>query len=206
MAIGLLAAFILWTIAVCFVDVQTIGPQQSKVGLATINAFFHECTGVNMPLYILTDWLGLVPLGFAMGFALLGAIQWIKRKRFLKVDKNLLVLGGFYIFVMAAYFFFEKAVVNYRPVLIEGVLEASYPSSTTLLVLCVIPTAMMQLCKRIKNNVLKICVLCGMAVFVVFMVTSRFLAGVHWFSDIIGGGLLSAGLVMLYSSICKIFE
>ena len=136
-----------------------------------------------------------------MGFALLGLIQWIKRKHLLKVDYNILVLGGFYIVVMAVYVLFEMLVVNYRPVLIGGILEASYPSSTTMLVMCVMPTAIVQFNARIKNNVLKRCVASAIIAFIVFMVIGRLISGVHWFTDIIGGALFSAGMVMMYISV-----
>lgn len=197
----ILAAFALWTAAVRLVDVQAIGPQGSTVGFATLNAFFHNLTGVHMLLYTITDWLSLVPLAFIMGFALLGLLQWIKRKHLLRVDPSLLTLGGFYMAVMAVYICFEGFVVNYRPILIGGVLEASYPSSTTMLVMCVMPTAMMQWNVRIKNRVWKRCVTFAIHSFMVFMVTLRLVSGVHWLTDIIGGALLSAGLVMLYDSI-----
>ena len=197
----LLLAFLLWTVAIQFVDVEAIGPQESSVGFATINQFVHNLTGVHMSLYTITDWLGLVPLGFVMGFALLGLIQWIKRKHLLKVDYNILILGGFYIVVMAVYVLFEMLVVNYRPVLIGGILEASYPSSTTMLVMCVMPTAIMQFNARIKNNILKRCVAFATTAFIVFMVIGRLISGVHWITDIIGGALLSAGLVLMYRAI-----
>lgn len=197
-AICMLSAFVLWTIAISFIDVKTIGPQKSAVGFATVNSFIHSLTGVNMSLYTITDWLGLVPFGFVMGFALLGLIQWIKRKHLLKVDYSILVLGGFYIVVMAVYLLFETVVINYRPVLINGFLEASYPSSTTMLVICVIPTAIMQFNARIKNNVIRRVVAFGLIAFIVFMVIGRLFSGVHWFTDIIGGALLSAGLVLMY--------
>ena len=197
----MLFAFFLWTATIQFIDVQTIGPQGSSVGFATLNGFVHNLTGVHMSLYAITDWLGLVPLAFVMGFALLGLVQWIKRKYLLKVDYSILVLGGFYIVVMAVYVLFEVFVVNYRPVLIGGILEASYPSSTTMLVMCVMPTAIMQFNARIKNNILKRFVASAITVFVVFMVIGRLLSGVHWFTDIIGGALLSAGLVMMYLAI-----
>ena len=99
----LLGAFALWTVLVCSIDVKSIGPRDSAVGFAALNAFFHELTGVHMSLYVITDWLGLVPVGVGLGFAILGLIQWIKRKHILKVDYSILVLGGFYIAVMAAY-------------------------------------------------------------------------------------------------------
>ena len=157
-----------------------------------------------MPLYVITDWLSLVPVGFIMGFGLLGIVQWIWRKELLKVDFSILVLGGFYMVTMVAYIFFELFVVNYRPVLIAGILEASYPSSTTMLVLCVMPTAMMQLHTRIKNGGLKRIVLIVLAVFTVLMVVFRLVSGVHWFTDIVGGILLSAGLVLLYDFVCHL--
>ena len=197
----LLLAFLLWTVAIQFIDVEAIGPQESSVGFATMNQFVHNLTGVHTSLYTITDWLGLVPLGFVMGFALLGLIQWIKRKHILKVDYNILILGGFYIVVMAVYVLFEMLVVNYRPVLIGGILEASYPSSTTMLVMCVMPTAMMQFNARVKNNVLKRFVVSAIIAFIVFMVIGRLVSGVHWFTDIIGGALLSTGLVLMYRAV-----
>lgn len=198
---GLLAAFVLWTVLIYFVDVQTIGPRGSSVGFATLNGYVHELVGVNMSLYTITDWLGLVPIGTAMGFAILGLVQWIKRKSILKVDQSILLLGGFYIVVMAVYFFFESVVINYRPTLIDGFLEASYPSSTTMLVMCVMTTAIMQLHARIKNRVLDRCVMLVITAFIAFMVIGRLLSGVHWASDIIGSVILSAGLVTTYYAI-----
>lgn len=197
-AIVLLLLFVLWTILICLVDVRIVGPQDSSIGFATSNVFFHNFTGVHMMLYNITDWLGLVPIGFAMGFAFLGLVQWIKRKKFLKVDYSILVLGGFYIVVMTLYIFFEMFVINYRPVLINGYLEASYPSSTTMLVMCVMPTSIIQFNARIKNNVIKRSVTLVIIIFIVFMVLGRMFSGVHWLTDIVGGAILSAGLVMMY--------
>ena len=154
-----------------------------------------------MRLYTVTDWLGLIPIAFALGFAIVGLVQWIVRKRISRVDHSILILGGFYIVVMAVYVFFEMVAVNYRPVLINGILEASYPSSTTILVMCVMPTAVMQLNARIKNRVLRRGVACIITAFVVFMVIGRLISGVHWFTDIVGGVLLSAGLVAMYKAI-----
>ena len=198
---GLLAVFALWTVLICLVDVQAIGPQKSRVGFAALNGYIHNLTGVNMMLYEITDWLGLVPIGIVFGFALLGLTQWIKRGSFCKVDRSILVLGGFYLVVLALYVFFEIVIINYRPTLIAGCLEASYPSSTTMLVMCIMPTAMMQLRTRIQNNIFRQCILLIMAVFVAVMVIGRFLSGVHWITDIIGGALLSAALVLLYYAV-----
>ena len=200
---GLVVVFVLWTVFVCFVDVRTIGPEGSSVGFATLNGFVHELTGVNWLLYTVTDWLGLVPIAVALGFAILGLVQLIKRKSLWKVDHSILALGVFYIVVMAAYVFFEMVVINYRPTLIDGYLEASYPSSTTMLVMCVMPTAAMQLNARIKNTVFRRCAIIAIVAFTAFMVIGRFLSGVHWITDIIGGAMFSIGIVTTYFSICN---
>lgn len=199
--VGLIVLFVLWTIALQFIDVRQIGPRGSTVGFSALNQYIHNITGVNMQLYTITDWLGLVPVCFIMGFGVLGLCECIKRKNLFKIDYNILVLGGFYIIVMAIYIFFEIFVVNYRPILINGILEASYPSSTTMLVMCVMPTAIMQFNTRIKNSIFRRCVAIAITVFIVFMVFGRLISGVHWFSDILGGAMLSCGLVMIYDSI-----
>lgn len=199
-AVCMLAAFVLWTVLVGMVDVQAIGPEGSTVGFASMNRWVHDLTGVHLFLYIATDWLSLIPLGVVLGFGLLGLKQWVGRKSLWKVDRSILALGGFYLVVMAAFAFFEVFVVNYRPVLIEGVLEASYPSSTTMLMMCVMPTAGMQFHARIKNDTLRRWVSVAVTGFTVCMVGARLWSGVHWCSDIIGGALLSAGLVMLYGA------
>ena len=204
MGAGLIAVFVLWTVLVSVVDVRAIGPNGSSVGFATLNGYVHDLTGVNMRLYSITDWLGLVPIGVALGFAMLGLVQWIKRKSLFKVDRGILALGGFYVAMMAVYILFEFVVINYRPTLIDGYLEASYPSSTTMLVMCVMPAAKMQLRARIKNNGLKHCVMILIAVFTSFMVVGRFVSGVHWITDIVGGALVSAGLVITYASVSDI--
>lgn len=196
--VGFVCAFVLWTVLVRLIDVAAIGPQESAIGFSTLNGFIHRLTGVNILLYTVTDCLGLVPIGVCVGFAVLGLVQWIKTKRLLAVDKSILLLGAFYAVVIFFYVFFEFAVVNYRPVLIDGRLEASYPSSTTLLVACVMPTLAMQLSTRIKSVTLKRCITLLIILFTVFMVVARFISGVHWFTDIIGGLLLSTGLVCVY--------
>ena len=198
LGLSLVVAFAMWTVLVRFVDVQAIGPDGSSVGFATLNRFIHELTGVNWILYTITDWLGLVSIAVALGFAILGLVQLIKRKSLWKVDHSILALGVFYIVVMAAYIFFEIVVINYRPTLINGYLEASYPSSTTMLVMCVMPTAAIQLNARIKNNLLRRIAITSIVAFTAFMVMGRLVSGVHWVTDIVGGALLSAGLVEGY--------
>ena len=187
----LLAGFGIWTILVQTVNVQPIGPQGTAVGLATCNGWFHRLTGVHWTLYTLTDWLGLVPIAICLFFGTMGLAQLIRRKSLWKVDVDILMLGVYYGVVILGYLFFEKVPINYRPVLVDGVLEASYPSSTTLLVLSVMPTLNLQIKRRAADTA----------------VAGRLVSGVHWLTDIVGAMLLSGGLFFCYrAAIIRLFR
>jgi len=198
LGIGFTAAFALWTVLIQTIDVQAVGPNGTKVGFAAFNVWFHRLTGVSMTLYTVTDWLGLVPIAVCLCFAGLGLVQLIGRKSLLKVDADILVLGVYYIAVIFGYLFFEMVPINYRPILIDGFLEASYPSSTTLLVLSVMPTLIFQSDRRIQKASVRRLINVSAILFSAFMVCGRLIAGVHWATDIIGSVLLSAGLFLLY--------
>jgi undecaprenyl-diphosphatase len=198
--IVLVAAFALWTVAIRLIDVQNAGPLGSEVGFATINVWFHRLTGVHMLIYTITDWLGLVPIIICMCFGVLGLVQMIHRRSLLKVDSDILLLGAYYVVVILGYLLFEMMPINYRPILIGGNLEASYPSSTTLLVLSVMPTLKYQSERRIAKPVTRKAIAVFVIVFSAFMVIGRLISGVHWATDIVGSVFLSFGLYMIYKA------
>ena len=193
-----LIVFILWTILVRTVDVKPIGPNRTCVGFAAWNGWFHELTGEHMELYMITDWLGLSPVFICMIFAGVGLKQWINRRKLFKVDYDILILGIYYVFVILCYLFFEMIPINYRPILIEGRMEVSYPSSTTLLVLCVMPTLIEQTMRRMKSKTLKQAFMYVPVWFSACLVLGRLVSGVHWFTDIVGAIILSTGLFLIY--------
>lgn len=192
--------FALWTVLIQIIDVKSIGVNGTDVGFATINSRFHSLIGVNMTLYSITDWAGLVPIFVCMLFGVTGLFQAVKRKSLIKVDSDIIILGVYYVIVILCYLIFEMIPVNYRPILINGIMEASYPSSTTLLVLCVMPTLVFQVKNRVKNVTFKTIICIITILFSVFMVTGRLISGVHWVTDIIGSVFLSAGLYNLYKA------
>ena len=196
--IGFLIAFLMWTLLICRVDVQAAGPNGTDVGLAACNLWLHHLTGVHMALYTITDWLGLVPIGVCFCFGVAGVIQAVRRRSLFRVDADIILLGLYYILVILAYLVFEKVPVNYRPILINGALEASYPSSTTLLVLSVMPTLKFQMDRRTEKPLVRNVTNIFVTVFSVFMVMGRWISGVHWTTDIIGAVFLSMGLFLLY--------
>ena len=196
--LALLLAFGLWTVLIRSIDVQAAGPNGTEIGFAALNLRFHRLTGVHMTLYTLTDWLGLVPIGVCLGFGAFGLLQLIRRKSLGRVDPDILLLGVYYVLVILGYLFFEAVPINYRPILIQGRLEASYPSSTTLLVLSVMPTLKLQIDRRSKSAPVRGGVSVAAALFSAFMVLGRLISGVHWVTDIIGAVLLSFGLYNVY--------
>jgi undecaprenyl-diphosphatase len=205
-SLGMIMSFVLWTILVSVVDLQSIGPRGSFVGFATINGWLKNIIGVNFILYEITDWLGIIPIIVVLGFAIVGLVQLIKRKSLLKVDRSILLLGVFYIVVASVYVLFEVIVINYRPVLIGGRLETSYPSSTTMLIICVMLTALLPIKVYIKNKTAYKIIKYVTWDFVIFMILGRILSGVHWISDIVGGILISGGLVVAYYTLCSKHE
>lgn len=197
----LIAAFTLWTWLIQNVDVQPVGQNGTNIGFAGFNCWFHKITGVHMTMYVITDWLGLVPIAVCILFGIVGLCQVIQRRSLLKVDCDILVLGIYYMIVIFAYLIFEMIPINYRPILIEGVMEVSYPSSTTLLVLSVMPTFCFQINRRLNNMVIKRVFVNLTIGFSVFMVIGRLISGVHWFSDIVGAVLFSTGMFRIYKAV-----
>ena len=205
-AFSLLLSFALWTLLILIIDVRPVGVNDTSLGFATLNIWLHKLLGVHMSLYMITDWLSLIPLSVCSLFAGIGLGQLIKRKSLKKVDMDIILLGVYYLLVIICFTGFEFIPINYRPILIEGVMEVSYPSSTTLLVLSVMPTLIFQAKRRFVNTTFRN-IACKFTYFYsVFMVIGRLFSGVHWFTDIIGGILLSAGLFLMYVATVEIWE
>ena len=202
----LIIAFIIWTILIQIVDVQSVGVNGTNIGFATINIWFHKLTGENLIIYDLTDWMGIIPILICMFFGIIGFIQLIRRKSIFKVDLDIIFLGIYYIVVISAYLIFEIIPINYRPVLIEGAMEASYPSSTTLLVLSVMLTVSFQNNLRTEKAIVRKMINVFVILFSLFMIIGRTVSGVHWITDIIGSVLFSMGLYFIYKSAVMMFD
>ena len=189
-----------YTFLVKMVDVGEIGPNNSAVGLSTLNSWFKGIVGSNMTIYKITEILGLVVILIVGVYGLLGLMQLIKRKSLFKVDREIIILGVLYLLMAVVYVFFEKFIVNYRPVLINGELEASYPSSHTILAICICVSSLMVSRKYLDDKYIKITdIVTVLLLLGVFL--GRIISGVHWISDIIGGVLISATLLMYFYTI-----
>lgn len=186
-----------------FVDVAAIGPEETKVGFSTINSYFSNLFGYNDFCYQFTKYLGVLPFLLVAFYGFLGIKQFIERKDLLKVDKQLIALGIFYFLVAATYIFFEKVIINYRPVLLDGILEASFPSSHTMLAICVCVSSMLISDEYIKNDKLNDCLTIITGTVMVLLIVGRTISGVHWMTDIVGGILVSSFLLSLFCTSVK---
>lgn len=203
MTIILFFIAVIFTVLVKCVDVQSIGPKGSAVGFATINRFVHQLTGENDTWYNITKYLGIIPFLYVLFYAVVGLKQLIIAKKISKVDKKIIALGCFYVVLGLIYILFDKLAINYRPVLEDGVLEPSYPSSHTLLAVCVCLSSIFMNKYYIKNNDLKKYLNLGTLILMILLVLGRLLSGVHWASDIIGGVIISLFLVFGFFTVCK---
>lgn len=201
----MLLLFFILIVLVRTVDVKPIGPMGTSVGLAFLNQFVFDTIGTHLFWYTLTDWLGLAAIGVAFGFAFLGLCQLVHRKSFLKVDGDLYLLGAYYVVIILLYILFEICIVNYRPVLLSEYPEASFPSSHTMIVFCIMGAAIVEFSLRIRRRWLRLTANALCTFVMAITVGGRLFCGVHWFTDILGGVLLGSGLVFLFAGAVRNF-
>ena len=192
--------------AVCFIDVGNIGPENSQIGLASLNGAVRDLFVFNESIYDLTELLGLISLATAACFGVLGVVQLAKRKSLKLVDNDIYLLGCLYVAVAIFYLIFEVVVINHRPVILEGELEASFPSSHTLLSLCIMISAAHQLYTRLPSKLSNGIGLATAVAIATATTSLRLVSGVHWFTDILGGMLLSAALLFAYFAVFEIIK
>ena len=187
-----------FTLSVKFFDVSAIGPESGKVGFSKVNGAFHDTFGYNSLLHNATEYLGYAGAIFPLFFFCLGIYQLFKRKSLKKVDSCIYVAGAFYVLLILAYEFFELLAINCRPVIIDNVIEPSYPSSHTFLTICfclsTIAINSLAYKKKAWTIPMNICAW----VLMIIIPVGRLFSGVHWLTDIIGGVLIALTLVYLF--------
>ncbi len=190
---------IIFTVLVKVVDVRPVGPESSLVGFATLNSAFHELTSFNQSLFSVTEHLGLLLIPIVAFYVTLGVVQLVKRKSLKKLDRTLLLLAGFYAVVAVIYLLFEKIAINFRPVLFDGALEPSYPSSHTLFAICLCGSAILVNRVLFSDKSYIRAVNLALGAIAILIVIGRLLSGVHWLTDIVGGLLISATLLSWFN-------
>ncbi len=185
---------VVYIVLLKIIDVEGIGPSGSEVGFSTMNNKFKEIIGSNMSIYKITEILGMLVLCIVAIYGIIGLVQLVKRRSLLKVDRDIIVLGIFYVVVMILYLLFDEIAINYRPILIDGELEPSFPSSHTMLALCVCISSLMVSKRYIDKSYITVTNFITVLLMIGVLV-GRIISGVHWISDIIGGIIISITLL-----------
>lgn len=206
-AIVLAAAFCVLTVLLVSVDVRPAGQSEAPVGFATLNEAVFDALGqlgdkaatVSLKL---SELCGLLALAAVGAFGITGLVQVIRRKGILRADKELYVMAGGLVLLAAVYVLFELVVINCRPVLDEGELAASYPSSHTMLAVAVAGMGEAYLHRYLKPRIRhgwRGSYLLGLAVVTASL---RLTAGVHWLTDIVAGVLVGLAITFIYLAVC----
>lgn len=199
---------VFYTVLVKVCDVKPIGVNNSLVGLASINSFVNRIFPVNMLWYKITNGFGLVAIAICALFGFVGFMQLVKRKSFLKVDKEILYLGGLYLITIMLYVIFKFVAINFRPIIMpnENVLEASFPSSHTMLALVVFGSIIILLDYLTKDEKIQQLIFVTCVFVILLAVIGRLVCGCHWFSDILGGIIYASTLLSWFNSVIRTID
>ena len=198
-ATALTVFFLVFTLTVKFVDVQKDGTQ--SIGWATVNFWWRDVVGVQSVWHVISH----IVLGAS--FVALGVILFWQIIHFCRVRKLRLLPRHWWYFYLTlvvlagCYALFEFLPLNYRPFLVNGIAEVSYPSSHVLMLTTLCPLLVLVFARSTTNKIwVRLATVVGVVCWVLGVV-ARLLSGYHWFTDIVGGGLLGATLVAWYCTL-----
>lgn len=196
---ALYICFALFTRTLLHSDVQAIGPNGSAVGYASFNGKCLEAFGSSSLMADVTKALGWLSILICAVFGLIGLLQLIRAKSLRGVDRDIICMGVLYALAIGFYLAFNKIVINFRPVLeADGTLEASYPSSHTVLAVVVFASLIIEISRRVTDRGKALVEEISCLAIIFIAVFGRLLSGVHWATDIFGGVLLSLALVFSF--------
>ncbi len=177
--------------------------EEISVGFSGLNTAASDALGYSGTWYKLSKYLGYVCILAAGALCLWAVWQAISRHGIAQMDRDLSCFCLLMIAMLIFYALFEVLKLNYRPVMLEGKLDASYPSTHTLVALCGAGGAAIFVSRLKIRRELRLAGIgiLGLAAFLT--VLCRLLSGVHWVTDILGGVLLSAALVQLYLTLLR---
>ncbi len=170
------------------------------------NAIF-DYFGVNETWDKITDILLFLIIAAFLVFGVMGIMQWITRKSLKKVDKELVSVIPSLVLMVIIDVFFEKIwIVNYRPVLVNGVAESSFPSVHTMVSITLGLMMIKFFARYIKNKTLRNVASVVLIIMIILTSFGRILAGKHWMTDVWGGVIFGVLLVVLHLAILKLLN
>ncbi len=197
----LLVLFLVLIVLLKTVDVALDAETGKEIGLSSLNFAVRDAIGVHLRFYDVTEYFGYLAIALAAGFAIWAAVRFFASRFSLrKMGFDFVVLACLYAAVILFYLLFEIAVINFRPLLLDGTTpEASFPSSHTMLSIAVFVSAARILYRRFALRVSPVLFSLPFYLLAAFVTVARLLSGVHWLTDIVGGVLLASALLFLFS-------
>lgn len=196
--------FLLLLILVKFIDVQesSIG---KNIGLYTLNNLLLP----KKPIAILGT---ISTLCMLIGFLSLAFTLSLFIYRLCTEHNYKKIFSDYYPYILSTllivifYLFFEVAIVNYRPILVDGQYEASFPSSHIFITITLLFTSDAIINDYFKNKTLKIITLSLSSIISLITFFGRILSMNHWFTDCLAGVILSIVLISLFYLFQNIFK
>lgn len=188
--------FLVLTVSLLLVDVQSAGAQ--TVGWASLNFWWHDLISVQHGWHIVSNIVATVTLLALCAMVVWQFIIMLRGKSFRAFLKQWLAFDITVILLVLCYVLFQIVVVNYRPIMIDGMAEVSYPSSHILLFATLLPLIVCECWHNVPSKVWRRVIAVSALVLMVVGIVARALCGYHWLTDSVGALLLSAALVAWY--------
>lgn len=184
---------LIFTILVSFVDVKIFNVTNTKIGLYSLNKIFLVNSINSNYINIISNGIFLICLLVIILMLLLITFEYFKTK---KINKNNLNFFIHFLIMVLIWIIFDKIlIINYRPILINGNIEGSYPSTHVMVSTFVLLFLSDQLKKIFKNDKIFYIISIGL---IIIQSISRILLTMHWFTDIIGGLLIGCLLFFTF--------
>lgn len=177
--------FVVWTLVVKFVDVQVGGESNVAIGLGSLNIGFFDAVGSSNFWQSVTKYLGYLTILVVVGLLVWQLVLMIRQKSW-RLARHWWVLDGVLVALVVTYLLFETLVINERPILVDGVAGASYPSSHGMLFMTILPLAILTIWREIKCRPLNVILTVVLSILLLVGVVGRTLCGLHWLTDVFG--------------------
>lgn len=187
---NLFIIFIL-TILVKTVDIYYNVITKSNIGLYSLNKLFLNNNEFQF-LKIISEIIFIICLLIIVIIGAMLIINYIKTKAINKKQKNFLI----YLFILfIIWVLFDKVlIINYRPIVVDGKIEGSYPSTHIM----VITYTLLSLSYLLENKVNQKMKYILSIIFILITFSGRVLSLMHWFTDGLCGLLVGLTFYLLF--------
>ncbi len=204
---GLGFLFIFLILLILLMSVDKASNIYKEIGLYNFNKIF-------LVDYYNESWDGFsdvilyISILFILGLIIYGIYQLYKRKSLFKVDKDIILTGFGFVFIIIIWFIFDKFIdINYRPIAVNGSAQTSFPSTHVMLA-CFSLLATTRIILKRNTNELKYNIITygGVSILVILCSLGRILSKMHWTTDVLGAIFISLAIFFIIIGLDKALE